>query len=72
VRRTDPSAGGWPARDPSLYSQPLGTMDQRSLDVISYWLANKHGADIIAVDAWNGNRDGTPDPFVANQKLARR
>lgn len=64
----NPRAGGWPATDPSLYNQPWGTMDRRSLDVISYWLAHKHGADFIAVDAVNDNRDAADlDRFGANE-----
>jgi hypothetical protein len=34
-----------------------GTLDQRPLDVISYWLQHKHGADFITVDGGALNRD---------------
>lgn len=49
-----------------------GTLDQRSLDVITYWLAHKHGADFIAVDASSSNSDGvwTVDEFATAQKFA--
>ena len=76
------SAGGRPATDPTLYNQPWGTADQRPLDVIDYWLANKRGADFLAVDGKNQNRDtGTSkaspyddcEKFVAfNDWLQRR
>ena len=63
----DPSAGGWPAKDPTLYNQPWGTVDQRSLDAITYWLANKHGGDFIVFDGGTGTREGTwtTDEFSA-------
>lgn len=66
----DKGAGGWPARDRALYNQRWGTIDQRSLDVISYWLAHKHGADFIALDADNTPRDAPlADPLVGNEKF---
>jgi hypothetical protein len=55
----DPSvAGGW------------GAADRRSLEVVDYWLAHKHGADFIAVDASAQTRDGRnapPDPAAATK-----
>jgi hypothetical protein len=36
---------------------PWGTADQRALDVVNYWLKNKHGAQFIAVDGYIGARD---------------
>jgi hypothetical protein len=60
------SAGGWPG---PTYS--WGTLDKRPLDVISYWLNNKHGADFITMDGYNGNKDfQLTDPYTANQKYA--
>ena len=41
-----PSAGGYPS---SLVG-PWGTIDQRSLDAVDYWLAHALGADFVAVD----------------------
>lgn len=38
------------ASHPSTLSGPWGVVDQRALDVVTYWLANAHGADFIAVD----------------------
>lgn len=52
------SAGGWPAKNPALRNQPWGTADQRPLDVISYWLEHKHGADFILVDGGTSTREG--------------
>jgi hypothetical protein len=48
-----------------------GCLDQRSLDAISYWLKNKHGADFIVVDAKLHNRDHEPvaDLFAATIKF---
>jgi hypothetical protein len=40
-----------PSGAASSYSDPAyGTLDQRCLDVVTYWLANKHGADFMCVD----------------------
>ena len=39
-------------------SYSWGTLDQRSLDVLTYWLAHKHGADFIAIDGSSSNKDG--------------
>ncbi|MEV6925030.1 hypothetical protein AB0M46_11090 [Dactylosporangium sp. NPDC051485] len=51
----------WASREagghPSDLSGACGTIDQRSLDVIDYWLQHKHGADFIAVDAGSATRD---------------
>jgi hypothetical protein len=49
-----------------------GTFDQRDLDVVKYWLKNKAGADFIAVDGKNTNRDGVElvDPYARTSKFA--
>lgn len=62
-----PSAGGFPTTDPTLNRQAWGTIDQRSLDVISYWIANKHGADFLVIDGHTGTREGLwpTDEFAA-------
>ena len=39
---------------------PWGTADQRALDVVTYWLKNKRGAEFIAVDGYIGPRDNRP------------
>lgn len=49
----DPTAGG----RPSMLAGGCGTVDRRSLDVIDYWLRNKHGADFLAVDGGVVTRD---------------
>jgi hypothetical protein len=36
--------------NPSQLRGSWGVIDQRSLDVITYWLAHKHGASFVAVD----------------------
>jgi len=58
--------------NPSEVRGPWGVLDQRPLDVINYWLANKHGADFLAVDAGTDNRDGVQpvDEFGSTQKFA--
>jgi hypothetical protein len=57
--------------NPSALAGPYGTFDQRPLDVIAYWLANKHGADFLAIDMGLDNKDGiyTTDEFTAAQKF---
>ena len=52
-------------------SYAWGTLDQRPLDVITYWLQHKHGADFIAVDGTSANKDGVwvTDEFAAAQKF---
>ena len=64
--------------DPALMSNPSevrgawGTLDQRVLDVVTYWLGHSHGADFLSVDAGTTSRDGelVTDEFTATQKLA--
>jgi len=58
--------------NPSSLSGPWGTVDQRSLDVITYWLAHAHGADFIDVDGRITTRDAglITDPFTATQVFA--
>ncbi|MER7274508.1 hypothetical protein ABT369_08635 [Dactylosporangium sp. NPDC000244] len=52
----------WASRNagghPSDLAGACGTIDQRSLDVLDYWLQHKHGADFVAVDAGSATRDG--------------
>jgi hypothetical protein len=52
-------------------SYAWGTLDQRPLDVISYWLAHKHGADFITVDGSSSNDDGVwlTNEFATAQKF---
>ncbi len=53
-------------------SGPWGVVDPRSLQVLEYWLAHKHGADFIAVDARATTTSGgqQADEFTSDQKFA--
>jgi hypothetical protein len=53
-------------------SGPWGSIDPRALDVVTYWLAHKHGADFIAIDGATTTMEGrlVTDPFTANGKFA--
>jgi hypothetical protein len=57
--------------DASDFSGPWGVADQRTLDVVDYWLQNNVGADFIAVDASTETRQETvPSPVEGAQKFA--
>lgn len=60
------------ASNPSNVSGLWGVLDQRPLDVVTYWLAHAHGADFVAIDAASGPRDApaSVDPAVATEKFA--
>ncbi len=60
------------APHPSTIKGAWGVLDQGPIDVINYWLKNKHGADFISVDSKTMARDGhlTTDEFSASQKFA--
>lgn len=57
----------------STVKGPWGTFDKNALDAIAYWMQNKVGADFIAIDGQNRNKDKiqptdeftTLDKFVA-------
>jgi hypothetical protein len=51
---------------------PWGAADQRTLDVVDYWLQNNVGADFLAVDASTGirNDEGIPSPVDGARKYA--
>jgi hypothetical protein len=50
---------------------PWGAADQRTLDVVDYWLQNNVGADFIAVDAASNKRDQDgPPPVDGGRKFA--
>ncbi len=56
---------------PSSIKGPWGVLDQRELDVISYWLNNKIGAELIVVDGWNRNSGAEPaDAFGMCDKFS--
>ncbi len=46
-----------PAVAPSDVSGPWGVADQRSLDVLTYWLGHNPGADFLVVDGGDGTKD---------------
>jgi Glycosyl hydrolases family 39 len=56
----------------SMVRGPWGTLDQRALDAVSYWLAHKHGADFVTVDAGTGTKDAgiNGDAFAATEKIS--
>ncbi|WP_051969340.1 hypothetical protein [Kitasatospora azatica] len=56
----DPGAAGHPATDPELAGQPWGTVDQRAVDSLDYWLAHSAGADFLAVDAGTDTEPACP------------
>ncbi len=58
--------------NPSNITRAYGIYDQRSLDVVQYWLQHKVGAGFIAVDGGNRNKDAIDiaDPFTAAEKFA--
>jgi hypothetical protein len=58
--------------NPSGWTTAYGNFDQRSLDVVTYWLAHKTGAEFITLDAGNTNSDGVEitDAFTAAGKFA--
>ncbi|WP_308164405.1 GH39 family glycosyl hydrolase [Nonomuraea sediminis] len=55
----------------SEISGPWGTVDQRALDAIEYWLEHKKGADFIVVDGASMTNDkaNVPDDFKAQAKF---
>ncbi len=59
----DPSAGGYP----SSLTGAWGTIDQRSLDAISYWLSHAVGAEFLSVDGGLQPRGG---PLPTNPAAA--
>jgi hypothetical protein len=56
----------------SMVRGTWGTLDQRALDAVSYWLAHKHGADFVTVDAGTATRDAgiNGDAFAATEKIS--
>jgi hypothetical protein len=62
------TAGGYP----SDVRGPWGIIDQRSLDVITYWLQNKVDADFVCVDGGSETRDAglITDPVTSMQKFS--
>ncbi|MET7461189.1 xylan 1,4-beta-xylosidase [Nonomuraea sp. NPDC005501] len=56
---------------PSELSGPWGTVDQRALDAIEYWIQHKKGADFIVVDgaSMTNEKGNIPDDFAAQAKF---
>jgi len=52
----------------SITSTAYGTIDQRSLDVITYWLQHKKGADFLCLDASTDANDYTSYEVMAATK----
>jgi hypothetical protein len=52
--------------------EAYGIYDERSLDVILYWLQHKVGAGFIALDTGNANKDNvnTADAFTSSERFA--
>jgi hypothetical protein len=57
---------------PSELSGTYGTIDQRSLDAVEYWIEHKKGADFIVVDGATVTKDkgNMPDDFAATAKFS--
>ncbi|MDT0378529.1 xylan 1,4-beta-xylosidase [Streptomyces sp. DSM 42041] len=51
---------------------PWGSLDQRVVDALDYWLAHRTGADFLAVDGSSAARDDSlsPDRFAATEKFS--
>ncbi|MER6950732.1 xylan 1,4-beta-xylosidase [Nonomuraea sp. NPDC000554] len=56
----------------SELSGPWGTVDQRALDAIEYWIEHKKGADFVVVDgaSMTNDRANIPDDFGAQAKFS--
>jgi hypothetical protein len=65
VMDNDPAHQGLPSGfgNPTLQGA-YGSIDPRTLDILSYWLTNKHGADFVSLD---GLATTPGDPFGASQ-----
>jgi hypothetical protein len=58
-------------KSPSDLSGPWGTIDQRALDAIEYWIRHKKGADFIVVDgaSMTNDKGNVPNDFAAQAKF---
>ncbi|WP_136697229.1 GH39 family glycosyl hydrolase [Geodermatophilus dictyosporus] len=68
----DSWASEWAGGHRSALEGPWGTVDQRSLDVIQYWLRHAAGADFVALDGGTHTHDQglITDDFLATGKLS--
>jgi hypothetical protein len=57
---------------PSEITSPCGTVDQRALDAVTYWLAHNDGADFVTLSGWTStvDRGWICDPVDATATLA--
>nr|SBP00203.1 xylan 1,4-beta-xylosidase [Nonomuraea gerenzanensis] len=57
---------------PSELSGPWGTVDQRALDAVKYWIEHKKGADFVVVDgaSMTNDKGNVPDDFTALSKFS--
>ncbi|SDK23963.1 GH39 family glycosyl hydrolase [Nonomuraea jiangxiensis] len=57
--------------NPSELTGPWGTVDQRALEAIKYWIEHKKGADFIVIDSASMTKDkgNVPDDFGAQAKF---
>ncbi len=61
-----PSGASSGISDPATY----GTLDQRCLDVVTYWLQHKHGADFLCIDGGvDGNDQDATDVIACTKKF---
>ncbi|MFC5824326.1 GH39 family glycosyl hydrolase [Nonomuraea insulae] len=58
-------------KEPSDLSGAWGTVDQRALDAVKYWIENKKGADFIVVDgaSMTNDKGNVPNDFAAQAKF---
>ncbi len=58
------------SHDCSDLSGTWGTVDQRDLDAMEYWMDNAVGAEFFTVDTWSSTKDGYyPNQDETNQKF---
>jgi hypothetical protein len=56
----------------STIRKAYGIYDERSVDVVLYWLQHKVGAGFITLDSGNSNKDNVnnADPFTSSERFA--
>ncbi len=61
----------FPTPDPELRDRPYGTLEQRPLDAVEYWLRHNEGADFIVVDGHSFSQEAPdPDPVASTVYFA--
>ncbi|MEV0645435.1 beta-galactosidase [Phytomonospora sp. NPDC050363] len=61
--------GGQSHPSTELKDATWGTADQRDLDAMTYWLANKTGAQFFTIDTWSRTRDGHHQNATATKEM---